>query len=302
MILITGGTGLVGSELKKLLESKGMEVSILSTKKGTAHSYWNPALKVVDKKLIFRAKHLIHLAGANIGAKRWTKARKIELYNSRVESLNFLFNQFKSNSHSLESVISSSAIGFYGLHTNEHIYSEQDTPGDDFLGKMSSDWERAAEQFNKIGVRTAVIRAGIVLSKNGGILKKILPLARLGLGSFQGTGKQYMPWIHVHDLCRIYLFAITNSLIAGSYNGVAPSHVNNCFFNKQLSAALQSRMFLPPLPEWLLNIAFGEMANLITKGSKVSSQKISEEGFDFIYKDLRKSFNEILSNKFKYII
>tara|TARA_B110000495_G_C22903786_1_gene527487 strand:- start:19 stop:912 length:894 start_codon:yes stop_codon:yes gene_type:complete len=293
MILITGGTGLVGSELKNMLESKGMEVKILSTKKETKHSYWNPTLHIVDKDLLFRAKHLIHLAGANIGAKRWSKARKIELYNSRVESLNFLYNQFKSNSHSLESVISSSAIGFYGLHTNEHIYSENDKSGDDFLGTMSRDWESAALQFNSLGVRTAVIRAGIVLSKSGGILKKILPFTGLGLGSFQGTGKQYMPWIHLNDLCRIYLFAITNSSIVGSYNGVAPCHVNNYFFNKQLVAALRTKIFLPPIPEWLLSMAFGEMANLIIKGSKVSSEKICGEGFDFIYTDLRKSFNEI---------
>lgn len=296
MILITGGTGLVGSELKNMLESKGMEVRILSTKKETKHSYWNPTLHIVDKDLLFRAKHLIHLAGANIGAKRWSKARKIELYNSRVESLNFLYNQFKSNSHSLESVISSSAIGFYGLQTDEHVYTEIDKAGDDFLGTMSRDWESAALQFNSLGVRTAVIRAGIVLSKNGGILKKLLPFVKLGIGAFQGSGKQYMPWIHVRDICRIYLLAITNNTITGPYNAVAPCHINNLNFNKQLVAGLKRKIIIPPIPEWILSVAFGEMANLIIKGSKVSSEKLIAEGFQFKYPDLRKAFNTILSN------
>jgi len=296
MILITGGTGLVGLELKRLLEMQGREVRILSTQKGTDNSYWNPSLEIVDMNLILRANHLIHLAGANIGLKRWSKKRKNELYKSRVDSLNFLFKLFKSNAHCLESVISSSATGFYGLQLDEHVYTEKDKAGDDFLGKMARDWEKAAFQFKTIGIRTAVIRSGIVLSKKGGILKKMLPFARLGLGSFQGTGKQYMPWIHVRDICRIYLLAITNKSFAGSYNAVAPCHINNLNFNKHLVSVLKRKVIIPPIPDWILIIAFGEMANLITKGSKVSSKKLIDEGFQFKYTDLRIAFNTILSN------
>ncbi len=156
----------------------------------------------------------------------------------------------------------------------EKIHTEDEVHANDFLGNMSKDWENAALQFESLGVRTSIIRTGIVLSKHGGALSKIAPLTKIGLGSPQGSGKQYMPWIHIDDLCEMYCRALFDSKLSGPYNGVAPEHVTNAEFNQHLAHSLGSRIYLPPVPTFLLRLILGEMSQIVTEGSRVSAEKI----------------------------
>lgn len=296
MILITGGTGLIGSKLSSKLLSQGHEVVILSTRKDTNHSYWNPTKNIFDQSLIERTEYIVHLAGANIASGRWTRERKKLLSESRCESIDFLFKQFKHANHKLKSVVSSSAIGYYGSATTEKIHTENEANANDFLGKMSKDWEDAALQFESIGVRTSIIRTGIVLSKEGGALSKMIPLTKLGLGAPQGSGKQYMPWIHIDDLCTLYSSALFNPKFSGAYNGVAPEHVTNAEFNKHLAHSLGSRIYLPPIPTFILRLMLGEMSQIITEGSRVSAEKNLKISLGYQHLTLSSALKHLFNN------
>jgi uncharacterized protein len=294
-VLVTGGTGLIGQTLCKLLTDKGYEVSIISRTKKALSKYpvfhkselsW--ALKDVD--------YVVHLAGAGIADERWTKKRKFIILKSRTSIVKKIFTHISQEKNQLKAFISSSAVGFYGLDTTENIYTENDPPSNDFLGTTCKLWEEAADQFATLNIRTVKIRTGIVLSKTGGALEKMSKPIKLGFGAALGSGKQYIPWIHIDDICNMFLQAIENDSMQGAYNAVAPEHINNKDFTKAIAAQLNKKIWLPNVPAVLLKIILGSRAELVLKGSRVSCSRILYTGFQFKYTTVKSALQQLFSN------
>lgn len=295
-VLISGGTGLIGERLTGKLSARGYEVAILSrsaAKEGSATYYWDPKGNRIDSEAVNSCEYIIHLAGLNIGGGRWTPRRKKEILNSRVKSAELLFDALDRRKNKLKAFISASAIGYYGAVTENKIFTESDPPGNDFLGNTCKIWESVCEPFSALGIRTARIRVGIVLSEKAGALKRISQPIKLGLGAALGSGKQYLPWIHLDDLCEIFVMAIENDKMEGAYNAVAPQHVNNKEFTEKVAQSLHKPLWLPNIPSFGLKMIFGELADTILYGSRISSNKIVSSGYKFRYPTLEESLNEI---------
>lgn len=296
-VLITGGTGLVGQHLSKMLLKKGYEVAILSRTKSKDNKipafFWDINENVIDKEAINSVDYIIHLTGVNIAGKRWTKSRKQEIVDSRVKSTELLFNNVAPN-HNLKAFISASAIGYYGAITSNHIFAETDSSANDFLGETCKLWEDSANKFQNLGIRTVKIRTGVVLLKQGGALSKMIKPFKLGFGSALGSGKQFMPWIHIDDLCEIYIKAIEDSEMNGAYNAVAPEYLNNIEFSQKIAKQLKKPFWSLKIPAFLLKILFGEMADILLKGSRVSSEKIKVSGYNFKYLTLNRALKNLL--------
>ena len=301
-VLITGGTGFVGRHLTDLLVENGFSVSILSRSKRTNtenifYYIWDVEKQFIEEEAIQKADYVIHLAGANIGEKRWTNKRKAEILSSRELSAQLIYNSLLKYDKNLEAFVSASAVGIYGAMNGRAICNEEMQPANDFLGQTCQKWEAAANQFEKLGIRTVKIRTGLVLGKEDGFLKKLVPIFKLRLGSALGTGKQYMPWIHIDDLCRIYLEALKNPLMAGAYNAAITDDTTNELFSKTLSKLYGYAVWLPNVPSFLIKIALGEMAKLALTGRRVSSEKITKLGFRFQFKELEEALKDCISEK-----
>ena len=297
-ILITGGTGLIGSALSKTLNRLGHDVAVLTRKPSKnphfKSYFWDPSKGEIDEDAFQNLDCIIHLAGANIADNRWTKKYKQELFSSRVESANFLFRKVKELDVSLKSFISSSAIGWYGAITSDKIFIEQDPCANDFLGQLSKQWELAADQFSDLGCLVSKVRSGIVLSSQGGALPKMTKPIVWGLGASLGSGKQYIPWIHVDDLCAIYIHLLEGDLPVGVYNGVAPESVTNKELTDLLAQALNKTLWLPNIPSWVLRLLYGKMSALLLNGSRVSAEKLSANGFEFKCPTIRRAIASII--------
>ncbi len=298
-VLITGGTGLVGKRLTKKLLKKGYNVSILSrtAKQSDTVKYytWNIVEKTIDKQAVLTADYIIHLAGAGVADKRWTKNRKKLIIDSRVKSVELLFNTAKENNHKLKAFISASGTNCYGTTTSEKIFTENDTFANDFLGKVCELWENAANKFKSLDIRVVKLRTGIVLSKSGGAFEKLSKPIKLGFGSIIGSGKQYMPWIHINDLCEMYISAIEKNSINGSYNAISPEYQNNESFTKLIAKSFNKPIWLPKIPSHFLRLILGEMSTIVTEGSRVSSKKIERTGFKFKYPTLESALKNLVS-------
>lgn len=296
-VLVTGGSGLIGKALIKKLLAENFKVRVLSRSpkpEDKVKSYkWDIKNEYIDPEAIKGIDSIIHLAGASIGEEKWTKKRKAEIVNSRVNSANLLFKALSNNSQRLDSFISSSATGFYGAISVDHIFEENDPAHDDFMGKTCLVWEEAADQFTSLADKVVKIRTGLVLSKTGGVLSRLNPLVNYYLGSPLGSGKQYMPWIHIDDLTSIYLKALTDNNFKGTFNAVAAEHINNKEFMSELAGSMGKKIFLPAVPEFVLKIVLGEMAIIVTKGSRVSSNKLREHGFQFEYPNFRQALDSL---------
>lgn len=299
IILISGGTGLIGKVLSNYLCLEGHEVRILSRFPNVHTSvksyFWDVEKNKIDERAFINVEHIIHLAGSGIADKRWTLERKKEIINSRVNSIKLITNTLKKNNIQLKSFVGASAIGIYGMDTSEKIYTEFDTGKEDFLSKTCVEWENSYKEIQTLSDRNCIIRIGVVLSSKGGALKKLIPLFKLGLGSAVGSGKQYMPWIHIDDLVSIFNQSIFNHNFNGVYNAVSPQHTTNTTFSKQLANALSKPFFLPNVPKFILKIIFGEMANVLLKGSRISSQKLTKNGFHFKFNTISEALNNIIS-------
>lgn len=295
-ILITGGTGLIGKHLCKLLKDKGYKVTVLSRNQVTKPTtfFWNIETDYIDTKAISEANYIIHLAGEGIADKPWTKERKQILINSRLKSTNLLFKKVKELNPNLKAFIAASGIGYYGATTSTKIYEENDVSGTDFLSEICRLWENASLQFKTINIRTVIFRTGIVLSNEGGAFQKISKPIKLGLGAALGSGKQYMPWIHIEDLCNMYVKAIENIELNGIYNAVAPEHITNNELTKSVARAIKRPLWTPNVPRFILKITFGKLAVILLEGSRVSSEKIVTTGFKFKYPTLTKALNNLL--------
>lgn len=292
-VLITGGSGLIGRRLSFLLKSRGYEVRILSRSNNPKNNYktfvWNVSEQYINDSAFEGLNHIIHLAGAGIADKRWSEKRKKEIIASRVASTNLLYNSVKRLKTPLNSFISASATGYYGAVTSETIFEEKDKPAKDFLGKVCSLWEDSIFQFNEIKIRTVALRTGIVLSKDGGALKKM----KTPIITSLGNGKQYMPWIHIDDLCELYIKAIEDEQFKGAFNAVSPEHISNLSFSKKISKIFNHPFLAIGAPSFILQIVFGEMSTIILNGSRISANKIKQAGFKFKFENLEKALKNL---------
>jgi uncharacterized protein len=297
-VLITGGTGLVGKYLSKKLQEKGYSVSFLSRTSQKTLSIktfeWNYKENRIDNSGFNNIDYIIHLAGSNIGEKRWTNNRKQLILDSRVKTGQLLFDKIKEQNKSLKAFISASAIGYYGTNTSETIFKETDLFANDFLGNICYQWEQRADKFKGIGIRTVKIRTGVVLTEKEGALSKMITPVKMGIGSAIGTGKQYLPWIHIDDLCGIYIKAIEDKTIEGSFNAVAPDYRTNKDFTKILASVLNKPFWFPNIPAFIMKLIFGEMSSILLKGSRVSSELIISKGYNFIFPNLKKALIDLL--------
>lgn len=296
IVLITGAGGMIARELSKKIE-KEYTVRFLTRKKKHDHDFeWDIKNGTIDESALDNVSHIIHLAGANISEKRWTDERKKELISSRVDSAGLLLKTLRKKNIKLKSFISASGINYYGTVTTNKVYTEEDPPGNDFLSEVVVLWERAADDFKEqnLAERVVKIRTAVVLSKEDGALKKMLPTIQYGIGSALGSGKQYMPWIHIDDICSIYEAALKNTNIDGAYNAVSPQHTTNENLTKKIAEVLKKPLFMPNVPSFVLKLMFGELADALLEGSRASSQKILNTGFQFQFPDLKKALENLL--------
>lgn len=297
-ILIAGGSGAIGRHLEDFLCKKKIETCTLSRNINKADDsrvfYWNVENNEIDERCFNNVSHIVQLSGANISEKRWSAKRKNEIINSRVNSTNLLFDCVNKNKIKLKGFISASAIGYYGSVISSGILSESDFPGNDFLAQTCVSWEKAADQFGSIGIRIVKIRTGIVLMKNEGALKKFLIPSSIGTMTVLGTGSQYFTWIHINDLCEMYYNAIIDETFNGAFNAVAPSFITNYDFIVALKQALNKPLLIVNIPKFLLKIVLGEMSESLLKGNRISSDKVLNTGYKFIFDTPEKALSDLL--------
>ena len=298
-VLISGGSGFIGKHLTNLLIANGFSVSILSRsdKQNTSditYYKWDIATHFIEEEAVIKADYILHLAGENIAEKPWTAKRKEEILQSREESIQLIHDVLKKNNKKLDAFVSASGVGIYGAINGEQICTENTPPENDFLGSTCQKWEFAADTIGDLQIRVVKIRTGLVLGKEDGFLKKLTPIFKMRLGSALGSGKQYMPWIHVDDLCAIYLEAIKNSDMKGAYNAAIFDNTTNTVFSKTLAKVYGYSLWLPNVPAFLIKMALGEMAQIILKGRRVSPQKMIETGFEFQFTVLEEALKDCL--------
>ena len=267
-ILIAGGTGFVGKQLIDFLVGKGYSIHVL-TRKPSANSLknicffqWDIERQYIDKKAFEGVEILINLTGANIGEKRWTEQRKKEIIDSRINSIDVLYQYISENKFNINTFISSSAVGFYGAVTTDKTFVETSESGNDFLASVCQKWEDAALKFNDLGIRTIILRKGVILGKEGGMVKKLSPLAKLGINVSLGSGKQYLPWIDIRDLVRLYDFILSNTQLKGIFNAVATEQITMSDLSKALLQAFGKKSFLPNAPAFVIRLLFGKLSPL----------------------------------------
>ncbi|MDQ1149582.1 uncharacterized protein (TIGR01777 family) [Sphingobacterium zeae] len=295
-ILIAGGTGFVGGYLVSHLTDLGYEVHVLTRQSlaepeesGAKFFKWDLEKSYIDLKAFEGVDTIINLTGENISAGRWTSKRRLELIESRVLSLNLIYKYIEHHAIAIDKIISSSAVGYYGARTTNTIFSEDANSGSDFLADICKLWEKAARQFESLGVKTVILRKGIVVGKAGGMYAKLSPLARLGINVSVGDGKQYLPWIDIRDLGRLYEFILHQEDLRGVYNAVAPQHITMNDFSYSLLKSFDKTSFLPNVPAFMLKLLYGEMAAMLLQGSRVSDEKIRGVGFNFYYDTIEAS-------------
>jgi uncharacterized protein (TIGR01777 family) len=289
-VLVAGATGMVGRKLVAMLNEAGYEVNALSTRKNTTVQgaevfFWNPKNFEIDAAALVGVSSIINLAGATV-SKRWTTEYKQEIYDSRTQTAETLYKALSKNkNHSVKSYISASAVGYYASDLS-NTYSEKDEPGSDFLAQVCIAWEKGADLFLDLNLRVVKHRIGIVLSREGGVLKELEPITKLGLAAPLGTGEHWMSWIHVDDLCGMIFHTLENESLEGPFNAAAPNPVTNKAFTKTMATALNRPAFLPNVPSFVLKALLGQMAQIAFMSQKVSAKKIIDAGYKFKYNTL----------------
>jgi len=296
-VLITGGSGLVGSRLTTLLLEHGYEVSHLGRSKSSekrVKSYiWDIQKGFIEEGAIETANFIVHLAGASVADERWTESRKKVILQSRIQTTRLLYEQLQVVKHSCEAVVSASAVGYYGMDTGSQWLNEQSPAGSDFLADVTKQWEQEVEKLEKLNIRVTRLRIGIVLSKNGGALPKIAQTVKANIGAPLGDGDQYMSWIHIDDLCRMIIHAIGNTEMFGVFNAVGPDPATNRELTKTLAQVLNKSLWLPAVPGFALKLALGEMADMVLGGNRVSAEKIQLSGFTYAFSNLQNALEDI---------
>lgn len=298
-VLITGGTGFIGKQLTKMLLERDYSVSILTRNSkpntdGVTYYIWDVSNQNIEEAAVLNADYIIHLAGENIAEKKWTAKRKEEIRDSRTQSAQLIYTVLKKHNKRIKAFVSASGIGFYGAINGEGICTENTLPANDFIGTICQEWEKSADLMAGLGIRTVKIRTGLVLGRNEGILDKLSPIFKRGLGAALGSGKQYMPWIHVYDLSMMYIEAIENEKMTGAYNATINDSTTNLIFSRVLASCFGYLIWLPKVPAFFIRLRMGEMANIVLTGRRVSSDKIKSLGFRFQFKNLKNALKDCL--------
>lgn len=289
-VLLVGGSGNLGRKLTKLLAEKNYKVRWLTRKLNSKINIkqfeWDFEKAFIDTACFEKTDILINLAGASIRDKRWTKHYKNEIYNSRVLATRFLREVIECNKYRIRTFIQGSAVGYYGNQTTSDMMAEDHFPGKDFLAKTCEEWELEAKKFSELGCRVCIMRTGVVFSPGNEAYDTMLKLAAFKIGSTLGDGRQYFPWIHLEDWCRMVIFLIEDQLLRGAFNAVAPHQIKqaelNTFFHKKTG----KKQMIHSTPAWFTKLLFGEMAENLLNGSSISAQKILNAGFKYKYPDL----------------
>lgn len=306
-VLITGGTGLVGSRLTQMLVQKGYSVVIL-TRNPAAHKaqpsvvykHWDVERGVIDGSAVADADYIIHLAGAGVADKRWSKKRKQEIVDSRTQSSALLVKSAEQYTIRLKAVISASGIGWYGPDGKQRSknwagFEESAPANNDYLGETCRLWEESIQPFKKLGKRLVILRTGLALTNKGGFLAEIKkPLQMANIATIMGGGDQVVSWIHMDDLCRMYLYALENELLEGVYNAVAPAPVSNKAITLSLAGHRRHKPFMAiHVPAFVLKLALGEMSVEVLKSTTVSAEHIRKAGFLFLYPSVEAAMEQL---------
>ncbi|MFZ9155914.1 MAG: TIGR01777 family oxidoreductase [Schleiferiaceae bacterium] len=290
---ITGGSGMVGRAVHKALVAEGHEVRILTRNpKKQGEFAWNPAKGSIDPAALLGVDGIIHLAGASV-SERWTASHKKAIMESRVQGAETLYRAVAAMDVRPEVVISASAVGIYP-NSYDRVYTERDGGAAGFLGDVVRAWEAQADRFEALGLRVAKLRIGIVLGQGGGVLATLLPLFRLGLGSALGSGRHWMPWIHVYDLAQMCVRLASDRNLSGVWNGVGPESATNLEFSRTLATVLQKPFWMPAPPAFALRWALGEMAQIALMSTHCSAEKWRAIGFSYRYSDLRSALANLV--------
>lgn len=289
-ILITGASGLIGKALQTSFKEKGYEMLLGSRgePKDERHIKWNPdtGFSAEDLPRLEGLDTVIHLAGENISGLRWTEEKKKAIRDSRVFGTRSMIETFDKLKQKPKVFISGSAIGFYGDRGNDEM-NESSSAGKTFLSEISKEWEAESRRAEDMGIRTVLLRTGIVLSKDGGALATMMTPFKLGIGGVIGSGEQWMSWISLDDVVRIINFVLENEDFRGAINVTAPNPVTNKEFTKTLGSVLYRPTFLP-LPEFAVHMVFGEMGDaLLLDSTRVVPKRLLDAGFEFKYPNLK---------------
>lgn len=299
-VLISGGSGLVGQEISKLLIEKGHEVAWLSRSPtkvppNVKGFFWDPDKGEIDLASLHYAEGLINLAGASI-AERWTPHYKNTILRSRVDGTRLLFDAVLKSAQKPKVLVSASAVGYYSNGV-KHILREEDGPGSDFLSLICTKWEQEAINFEKLNIRTVRLRIGIVLDAKEGALAQMAAPAKWGFGAALGTGQQWMPWIHRTDMARMFIHALEDSAVkTGVYNASGPESVTNLELTRVLAKVIKRPLILPNVPAFALKLFLGEMAAIALADTKVSSAKIQGTVFKYKFSLLEAAVRDLYLN------
>ncbi len=299
-ILITGATGLVGTEIVKQSLAKNYTVHYLTTRrdkivteKNYKGFYWNPSSQEIDTNCLNGIDTIINLAGASI-SKRWTTSHKLAILNSRIDSLQLLHQLLSENTHSVKYMCSASALGIYPSSFTEKYDESEGELSVSFLGEVVEAWENEIDSFQSLDLKISKIRIGIVLSKNGGALTEMVKPVKLGAAAALSSGKQWQSWIHVSDLAKLFLFSVEEKL-TGIYNGVASNPVTNKEITKEIAKQLEKPFILPNVPTFIMKLMLGEMSSIVLESQYLKNDKIKNAGFDFEYNTIEEALAECLS-------
>jgi len=297
-ILITGGSGTLGSALTQKLLINNIEVVHLTREKNSKNDVknylWDWSKNEIDENCLAGVTHIVHLAGAGIAEKAWTTTRKNTIVKSRVLTARLLLSKINALNLNLSAFISASAVGYYGAQISEKTFIEKDKPYEDFMGNCCKQWENAADQFNSIS-RVSKLRLGVILDKNSGALLKIARMVKNRIGSPLGSGKQFMPWIHLEDAVNLFYFAIINNEFKGAFNAVSQEFITNKELTLKIAKVLNRKIWMPNVPSFVLKFIYGEMSDTILKGVKVSNKKIKSLNFNFKYEKVEEALKAIYS-------
>ena len=299
-ICITGGTGLIGKALTHYLTSKGHAIIVLSRAQKSSNNplivyrQWNPEKGSIDETAIVAADYIVHLAGAGVADKRWSKKRKEEIKQSRIQSSALLVNALTRIPNKVQAVVSASGIGWYGPDKGK-VFTESDPHYNDFLGATCLEWENSIEPVTQLGIRLVKLRTGIVLSNDGGAFAEFKKPVRFGLATILGSGKQMVSWIHMLDIVRMYEYAINNNQLSGVFNAATPNPVTNKELTVAIAQKMKGKAFITiPVPSFALQLILGEMSIEVLKSTTVSADKIRNSGFSFLYPSIEAAINELV--------
>jgi uncharacterized protein (TIGR01777 family) len=305
-IIITGATGSIGKLLSLKLTNRGDEIVVFTRDVNSAKDKLDHVKNFIKwdyekinewKEYLNEIDVIVHLAGANLGTKRWNKEYKKLAYESRVISSRNLVEVIAISDNKPTAFISSSAVGYYGNRGDDHL-NEDEGRADNFLSKLCSDWEKEAANVETLGVRRVSVRTGLVLNKGEGLLKQMIPSFKLFLGGYLGNGKQWFPWIHIDDIVGIYLHAIDSESsgggLSGAVNAASPGIVRMKEFAKTLGRVLHRPSFVP-IPKFVIKVLKGELGNYVTDSQRIVMDKLLKSEFKFKFENLEEALRDLLT-------